>query len=120
MKDRIKTLRKTLALTQTAFGARIGLKGNTITGYENGIRKPSEAVICSICREFNVNEGWLRTGKGDMFVEMTDDDKLAFFLGSVLNSESPDVKKRLISALSKLNDKQWQNLGDIIDTMFKT
>lgn len=68
MRERIKELRKTLKLNQTQFGSRIGVKGNTITNYETGLRNPSEAIIFSICREFNVNELWLRSGEGEMFI----------------------------------------------------
>lgn len=64
MKDRIKMIRMDNNMTQTDFGKAIGVKGNTITNYESGIRNPSEAIIISICREFNVNENWLRTGEG--------------------------------------------------------
>lgn len=68
MNNRIKELRKTLKLTQTDFGARIGIKGNTVTGWESGRREVSDAVILSICREFGVSEAWLRYGEGEMFV----------------------------------------------------
>ena len=67
MEDRIKNIRKHFGLTQSEFGQKIGVKGNTITGYESGVRSPSDAVIISICREFNVDENWLRTGNGNMF-----------------------------------------------------
>ena len=65
--NRLKRLRKTLDLTQEAFATRIGSVQNTITGYENDRRNPSAPVISLICREFNVNEKWLRTGEGEMF-----------------------------------------------------
>lgn len=68
MNERIKEIRKSKGLTQSEFGAKIGVKGNTITNYESGGRTPSDAIIVSICREFDVNEHWLRTGEGDMFV----------------------------------------------------
>ena len=70
MNERIKQLRKALGLNQTEFGNRIGVKQSTITGYETGSREPLETVLNSICREFNVNESWLRTGEGNMFVEL--------------------------------------------------
>lgn len=73
MKDRIKLIRKGNNLTQVDFGKKIGVKGNTITGYETGLRTPSDAVIFSICREFNINEEWLRTGAGEMYSIQTDD-----------------------------------------------
>ena len=66
--DRMKKLRKALDLTQTAFAARIGSVQNTVTGYESGRRNPSAPVISLICREFGVNEEWLRTGNGEMFI----------------------------------------------------
>ena len=69
MQNRIKTIRNYYKMTQTQFGARIGLKGNTITSYETGLRTPTDAVIMSICREFNINRVWLETGEGDMLIE---------------------------------------------------
>lgn len=68
MNDRLKLLRRTLGLTQAEFAECIGSVQNTITGYESGRRNPSNPVISSICREFNVNEEWLRTGAGEMFL----------------------------------------------------
>lgn len=65
--DRIKKVRKSLDLTQEAFATRIGSVQNTITGYESGRRNPSAPVISLICKEFNVNEEWLRNGTGEMF-----------------------------------------------------
>lgn len=67
MNTRIRELRKSLGLSQTEFGERLGLKQTTIAGYETRGRTPIDAVISLICREFNVNETWLRTGAGDMF-----------------------------------------------------
>lgn len=65
--ERIKELRKALSLTQTAFGERIGLKQNSVALIEAG-RATSDQTIFAICREFRVNEEWLRTGAGEMFV----------------------------------------------------
>lgn len=65
--ERIRKIRKELDLTQAAFAARIGSVQNSVTGYENGRRNPSQPVISLICSEFNVNEEWLKTGAGEMF-----------------------------------------------------
>lgn len=67
MKNRIKKLRKTLNMTQQEFAERIGVKRNTIGQYEIGRNEPIDSIINLICREFNVNEEWLRTGIGQMF-----------------------------------------------------
>lgn len=64
--ERIKILRKKLDFTQQAFADRIGMKRNSIAQIELG-RNTSEQTIFSICREFGVNEEWLRYGNGEMF-----------------------------------------------------
>ena len=66
LNERLKKLRKALDLTQQEFADRIGVKRNTIATYEIGRNTPLDAVIASICREFNVSETWLRTGEGEM------------------------------------------------------
>lgn len=73
MKDRIKAIRKYKNMKQAEFAQVLGIKPNTVTSYETGLRVPSDAVITSICREFNVSEHWLRTGEGDMFIQLSED-----------------------------------------------
>ena len=87
MKERIRQLRKQLKFNQTEFGEKVGVKGNTIGNYELGLRNPSEAVIFSICREFNVNEEWLRTGKGEMFIHRTRTEKITDFAADILKEK---------------------------------
>lgn len=64
--DRIKEVRKALNLTQQGFADKIGLKRNSVAIIETG-RETSDQTIFAICREFRVNETWLRTGEGEMF-----------------------------------------------------
>lgn len=99
MQDRIRKIRKHFNLTQTEFGEKIGVKGNTITGYENGLRAPSTAVITAICREFSVNEKWLRTGDGEMFIQLSRDAQITKFVGEALRGESPTDQQRFLNAL---------------------
>lgn len=68
MNERIKEVRKMLHLTQSAFAGRVGVKQQTIAMLEAGNSNPSEQLINGICREFRVNEAWLRTGEGEMFI----------------------------------------------------
>ena len=65
--ERIRKVRREFCLTQTQFANRIGSMQNKITRYERNNRNPSPSVICSICKEFNVNKKWLETGEGEMF-----------------------------------------------------
>ena len=115
MKDRIKQIRKSKNLTQTAFGEVIGVKGNTVTNYETGLRTPTDVVIKSICREFDINEEWLRTGKGDMFVPGIKEKQISAMLTDVKKSGEDSFKHRLVSALSRLDDEGWDNLEKLID-----
>ena len=115
MEQRIKTIRKSNNLTQTEFGKRIGVKGNTVTNYETGLRIPSEAVILAICREFDVSERWLRTGEGVMLVERSADEKLAAFLGDVLSRGPEDFRRRCLETLSRLKPEEWYVLEQMIE-----
>lgn len=65
---RIKKVRRELELTQTEFASRLGLTQNTVTRYETGDRNPSTAVLSLIVKAYGVNEEWLRTGEGEMFI----------------------------------------------------
>lgn len=67
MNNRIRTIRQSLKITQSKFGEHIGLKQSSINDIEHGKCNITERVIISICSRFNVNENWLRTGKGEMF-----------------------------------------------------
>lgn len=73
MNERIRKLRKALGLTQQSFADRLGVRQNTIAKYETNRGNPTTAVISLICREFNVNETWLRTGEGEMLNQTEDD-----------------------------------------------
>ena len=73
MNQRLKELRKQLGLTQQEFADRIGIKRNAVTNYEVGRNEPADMVVSLICREFNVNEQWLRNGTGEMFADVPQD-----------------------------------------------
>ncbi|MDE7156458.1 MAG: helix-turn-helix domain-containing protein [Lachnospiraceae bacterium] len=102
MKDRIKKIRKTLDLTQQEFADRIGIKRNSFANYETGRNTPIDAIIISICREFNVNENWLRTGEGEMYVEQPE-SKLDY--------------SKIIDILVSLDTEDWQLLFDTAHTL---
>lgn len=97
MKDRLKKLRKELDLTQQAFADKIGMKQNTIAQYEMGRTTPSDAIIFSICREFGVDENWLRTGEGKMFEELTDQQKVMKYTGMLLRDTDSVVANAIQS-----------------------
>lgn len=109
MKDRIKKIRKELDLTQQGFAEKIGTTANVLTNYETGRRNPSASVINNICKTFDVNETWLRTGEGEMFVQRTRNQIITDFLGDLI-VENATFKKRLIEALAELDERDWEAL----------
>ena len=117
MNERLKRLRKELDMTQQEFAEGIGIKRNTMATYESGRNEPIDAVISLICTKYNVNENWLRTGEGEMFVEMSYDDEIAQFVGQVMGEEDDSFKKRLISGLAALDDNGWKVLEDFLDSI---
>lgn len=88
MNERLKKLRKKLDLTQEQFAARLGIKRGAIANYEIGRNEPVDSVVSLICREFHVNETWLREGRGEMFMEDDGDFFSALALEYNLNKDS--------------------------------
>lgn len=107
MNEQIKKLRRALDLTQEKFGSRIGVKGNTVAQWESGRNDPPDSSLAFICREFHVNEEWLRNGTGEMFTELDDEDLLMEWAGKVLGSQSDSFKRRFVKMLSSLTDEEW-------------
>ena len=106
MKDRLKQLRKELGLTQREFSERIGIKPNTFSQYESGRNEPIDAVLRLICETFNVNEEWLRTGSGTMFVQRDPFDEVYKMVNDMLWDESSELKRRLVTAILRLSPEQ--------------
>lgn len=109
MNGRIRELRKALNLNQTDFGEKIGVKQATVAGYENGTRQPIDAVITAICREFNVDETWLRTGEGEMFRKRTDNEILTEFAADLVFEADDSFKKAIVTTFAKMDDDTWDH-----------
>lgn len=69
MKNRIRDVRKYYDLSQEQFGERINISKPSVSAYERGEREPTERAIADICREFSIDENWLRTGAGEMRIK---------------------------------------------------
>lgn len=103
--QRVATLRKELSLTQTEFGERINVTKSQIGNIENDRRILTDRTIADICREFNVNENWLRTGDEPMFrPALTIDNELAMEIADLINSDDEFTKKFVLQYL-RLSDE---------------
>nr|DAE64571.1 MAG TPA: hypothetical protein [Caudoviricetes sp.]DAV44128.1 MAG TPA: helix-turn-helix domain protein [Caudoviricetes sp.] len=115
LKDRFKELRKELNVTQQEFADKLKISRNFVAQIEMGSKVPSDRTIDDVCREFNVNEEWLRTGNGDMFVPGIKDKQISAMLADVMKSGEDSFRHRLVSALARLDDEGWDNLEKLID-----
>ena len=121
MNTRIKELRTTLHKSQEEFGKYLGLSKSGVSEIEAGRRNVTEQHIIMLknCSDFNINEKWLRTGDGEMFLPKTMEQELIDFTADLLVGENESFKKRLISALAKLSEEQWDLLEGLIDDISK-
>lgn len=117
MNSRIKELRKKLGLSQDQFGKKLGLTRGAITNIELNKTTPKPLLVDLICKVFDVNEEWLRTGEGDMFEAKTRDDVISDFMVDLLKEEDDSFRKRLIEALSYLNEEEWKLLANIAEKL---
>ncbi len=116
LNERIKQLRKDLGLTQTEFGKRLGIKQTTVAGYETGGRIPIDAVVSLICREFNVNEEWLRTGEGgdeNIYIQATPYQRAYNRFDYIMKNSTPSKKAALsilLEFLYTVPDDAWNSI----------
>lgn len=96
MNERLKQLRLTLNLSQEEFGKKIGIESKAhISSLEKGKRNITDRIIKDICREFNVNEPWLRYGNGTMFEELTESQKLMKYTALLLKNTDSKVAQAI-------------------------
>lgn len=122
--NRVRILRKeALSLTQEEFSKKIGISRSNLGNIETDTVALTERVLTAICTVFNVNEEWLRTGEGEMFEELSQDEELAEFLADIQKSDDADPVKQIILAFMKLSKEQQEdfkeNLGAIIENLHK-
>lgn len=119
MNERIKALRKKLGLTQQEFADALNIKRGAVANYEIGRNKPIDAVVTLICGTFNVSEMWLRNGTGDMFSPIDRQDEIARLATDLFKGENGSFKERLILALARLDEKDWEVLEKIASELVK-
>lgn len=114
--ERIRMIRKSecVSLTLDKFSARLGVTRAAMSNIENGNRALTDQMFKSICREFNVNESWLRDGIGEPFVEKTRREQIVGYLDR-LSDVSDNVRKRFADALDAMEEEDWKIIREIID-----
>lgn len=120
--ERIETLRKDLSMSRRVFGERLGVSESVIVNIEyDRLKRPEqkESLYKLICKEFNVNEEWLRTGEGEMFVALNRTQQIAQLTADLFKGEKDSFKERLLLALAKLDESEWKVLEKIAEDLTK-
>ena len=114
--DRIKKLINSIGKTKTEIAKTL----DVTPAYLSKLIKtgtPSDMFISNLCRNYNVDEEWLRTGEGEMFVIQSNEEEITAFLGAVLAEEGETYKKQLILALANLSDEGWKGIKEFLDAI---
>ncbi len=116
MNERLKQLRKKLDMKQGDFATALSISQGHLSDIENNRKEVSDRVISICSLKFNVNEEWLRTGNGEMFNPMSEDEELDLYVGRI-SGGTDEFKKNLIKTLCKLSEDEWDVLKKIISEM---
>lgn len=121
--ERVRLLRKELSLTQSDFGKRVGVGKTAISKIEKNENSLTDRMFNSICREFNVNEDWLRHGKGEMFLPV--EDEVGEIVSKLVDELNPfyDMIIDIMHTFNNLDDKGQEIIcnftSDLVDRMAK-
>ena len=119
LKDRIKKIRIKNKLTQAEFAKRLGTVQNTITGYETGRRNPRGSALTLMCEKFNVNEKWLRTGRGEMFAQIPEEDEY-FKAATQISKNNDEIAMQAIIEYWKVDDASKETIRNYIRNLAKS
>lgn len=115
--ERLNYLReKKLEISQEDLGNKIGVSRFSISNYESGKRNLTDRVITDICREFGVNEVWLRTGEGgdeNMFTKVNDDDRFSLNLGKLSVTEN-QIARNMLNAIAEASPEKLQHIEEFM------
>lgn len=117
--DRLIKIREDKGYSQEKFALELGLSRNFINQVENRKKNISDRTISDICREFDVNEDWLRNGTGEMFKPRTKSQEIFAFANDVMELSDDKFKKRFVEALTRLDKKDWEALEIIAEKLLK-
>ena len=117
--ERIKEVRTSKGLTQEQFSGKIGLSRNYVARIEIGERLPSDRTIKDICREFGVDELWLRTGIGEAFSVPTREEEMTKLFKSLMADRPETFRRRAITALLRFSSDspEWELLENIYNSI---
>lgn len=103
---RIAAVIKASDLTKTAFAERLNVSQSFVSRLAVGASVPSDRTIADICREFNVNEHWLRTGEGEMFSTLSREEEITKFAMEIIRDPDSEFQRQLLTTMARLEPAQ--------------
>lgn len=100
--ERVKEVRKSLNLTMEQFGNKLGVTKVAISNIEKEKRNLTEQMSRAICREFNVSEEWLKTGEGEMYQQLSEDEEIAGIVSDLLEEGKDNAFYGIILEIAKI------------------
>lgn len=114
IRERVKKLRKSLNLTQTEFGQKIGVSVGVIANLELDRAKINPIMVQHICDVFGVSRKWLETGDGEMFLDLGEDAQFELLCTEIAESEDAFIK-RVMKAYWRLPEEKKKLVRQFID-----
>ena len=108
--ERIAFLISDLGISKTKFAERLNISPSFVTRICAGDKIPSDRTSSDICREFNVSLAWLEDGEGEMYVQRSENERLALMFTDVLAEADESTRKRGIAAALEMPPEFWDNI----------
>lgn len=115
---RIAAVIQASGLTKTAFAERVKVSQQHISRLAKD-GTPSERTILDICREFNVSERWLRTGEGEMFVQLSREEEITKFAMEIIRDPGSEFQRQLLTTMARLEPAQWKLMEQMLDQLIR-
>lgn len=115
---RIAAVIQASGLTKTAFAERVKVSQQHISRLAKD-GTPSDRTIADICREFNVNEHWLRTGEGEMFSTLSREEEITKFAMEIIRDPDSEFQRQLLTTMARLEPAQWKLMEQMLDQLLQ-
>lgn len=124
LKNRIKEIRKAMDFTQSQFAKELNVSDNYIYMMESGSKPITDKFIYVLCNKMYVNENWLRTGEGEMFVPAKREDRIADITAMLFkterNIEDEDFIMKIIEIIADMDSEQIEMFKDITKKLYSS
>ena len=112
--NRIRQVRKLNNLSMDSFGEKVGISKVSVSRIEAGINNPSAQTVMLICKEFGLNEEWLKTGEGEMYCEVSQEEEIAQIVNTLLAEKPKSFRMKLVHYISQMTDEELEYFHEFL------